>query len=249
MQSMATPVVDGAHRPWARPARPWLVAQTWLDLLFAHWPVATEDLRAAVPAALSLDTHAGSAWIGVVPFLITGSRVRGLPSIPSLTTFPETNVRTYVTVDGKPGVYFLSLDATSRLAVLGARRGYGLPYHLARMSCARDGAWVQYASRRVSPDAPPGELRVRYRAQGEPYAARPGSLEHFLVERYCLYVLDGRGRVRRADIDHPPWSLQAAQAAFELNTLALGLDRAAAPVLHFCSRQDALIWSRERVRT
>jgi len=109
------------------------MAQTWNDLLFAHWPVAPNVLRALVPPELPLDTYDGTAWLAVTPFHMTGIRARGLPPIPGLSRFPELNVRTYVILDGKPGVYFFSLDVTSRMAVWGARTFYRLPYFHAHM--------------------------------------------------------------------------------------------------------------------
>ncbi len=189
--------------------------------------------------------HEGSAWVGVTPFRVSAFRLRGVPHLPGVTAFPELNVRTYTTIDGKPGIWFMSLDAASALAVMGARRTYRLPYFQARMECsARDG-WIEYRSRRVSSDGEPAELTGRYRPTGPEAPAAPGSLEHWLTERYCLFTLDARGDVLRADIHHPPWSLRAAEAAFELNTMAesYGIDLNAPPALtHFASRQDVLIW-------
>lgn len=98
---------DDSHRPWALPNLPWTMKQIWSNLLFAHYPIKFEVLRKLVPEALHLDSYNGMCWIGVVPFRMSGIRLRGLPSIPGTDQFPELNVRTYVTLDGKPGVYFL----------------------------------------------------------------------------------------------------------------------------------------------
>jgi uncharacterized protein YqjF (DUF2071 family) len=229
------------------PDRPWLQAQTWLDLLFAHWPVPSGRLRRAVPEALALDTFDGDAWITVTPFEVSGLRLRRLPPIPRLSRFAETNVRTYVTVDGRPGIYFFSLDAASALAVAAARATYHLPYFRARMAIERAGTEVVYSTARVGGAA---RLRARYRPVGEPQHARPGTLEHFLTERYCLYTVH-RGGVYRAEIDHPPWPLQVAEAEIAQNTMTapagLELPRRK-PLLHFAARQDVLIWSPEAVR-
>ena len=238
-------LAETAHRPWPLPSGPWLMAQTWENLLFAHWRVPAETLRQVVPAAIPIDTFDGSAWIGVTPFRVGALRLRGTPHVPWLTSFPETNVRTYATIDGKPGIYFFSLDAASRAAVVSARRTYRLPYFHARMSITRRDGAIDYRSERVSDDGPPAALRLRYHATGEPAAAAPGSLEHFLTERYCLYTLDESGAVHRGDIHHPPWPLQPAEADWEHNSMARGLGlelRGDEAVLHLAGRQDVLIW-------
>jgi uncharacterized protein len=183
-------LAETEHRPWSLPARPWFMAQSWIELLFAHWRVPREELQGVVPEELPLDTYDGSAWIGVTPFQVGAFRLRGVPHLPGVTAFLETNVRTYTTVGGKPGIYFISLDAASRLAVAGARRTYRLPYFHARMSARRSGGWIEYRSSRASDDGPAADLSLQYRADGAGFEARRGSLEHFLAERYCLYTLD-----------------------------------------------------------
>ena len=213
--------------------------QTWLDLLFAHWPVPVEALAPAVPTALPIDVRDGMAWIGVTPFEVTGLRGRWMPPIPGLSRFAEVNVRTYVTHAGKPGIYFLSLDAASHAAVVAARRGYRLPYFHAAMRIERGGGQVRFESRRC--DGPSAGLGMRY-TPGEPAA---GELARWLTERYCLYTLDDRRRVRRADIRHPPWSLRAAQLTLDHNTMAApyGLElEGEPPLVHYCARQDVMFW-------
>jgi uncharacterized protein YqjF (DUF2071 family) len=171
--------------------------------------------------------------------------MRATPPIPGVSTFPELNVRTYVTLGGKPGIYFLSLDADSRLAVAGARRSHRLPYFRARMSARRIGTQVRYASDRLSTDGPAASFQATYGPDGEACVARPGSLEHWLTERYCLYTLDERRSVLRADIHHPPWKLHPAEADIRVNTMTagLGIDLAGTPLLHLSTRQDTLLWS------
>jgi uncharacterized protein YqjF (DUF2071 family) len=235
-------VTETAHRPWPLPPGSWVQAQTWRDLLFAHWRVDADALRGVVPPELPIDTFDGSAWLAVTPFEVTGLRLRGTWPPPSLSRFPETNVRTYTSVHDKPGIYFFSLDAASRLAVLGARRTYRLPYFHARMSIERSGSEVSYSSRRTTGEA---SLRARYRPVRGPSPPRPGTLEHFLTERYCLYTVDERRCVHRAEIHHPPWPLQRARAELEVNTMAAPLGFELAPeeaLLHFSARQDVVIW-------
>ena len=236
---------ETAHRPWPLPSDPWLMAQTWETLLFAHWPVPPEELRPLLPEAISLDVWEGRAYVSVTPFRVGALRLRGTPHLGGLTAFPELNVRTYTTLDGKPGIWFMSLDAANAFAVAAARRAYRLPYFKADMTIRARGSSLEYRSRRVSRDGEPAELAGHYRPVGPQFTPTPGSLEHWLTERYCLYTLDDQGAVLRADIHHPPWPLTLAEADFELNTMAkpygLELD-SPPPLLHFASRQDVLIW-------
>jgi uncharacterized protein YqjF (DUF2071 family) len=224
------------------------MGQTWENLLFAHWPVPASAVRALVPSALEVDTFDGSAWLGITPFRVDALRLRGLPPAPGVSSFLEVNVRTYVTRDGKPGIWFFSLDAASRLAVEGARRGYRLPYHQARMRAEQRNEWVHYESTRLGSPERPYVFSARYRPRGAVAAARPGSQEEFLAERYCLYALH-EDRLHRAEIHHPPWPLQRAEAVIELNTMAPNVVElpAVPPLLHFAARQDVVIWPLERV--
>jgi uncharacterized protein len=240
--AQARGLAERAHRPWPVPEGPWIQGQTWLDLLFAHWSLPVDALRPAVPSRLPLDTFDDRAWLGITPFEVSGLRLHGTPPVPGLSRFLETNVRTYTTIDGKPGIYFLSLDAASALAVAAARRTYRLPYFRADMGIERAGEEVLYRSRRAAPEA---ALAVRYRPAGGAFRARPGTLEHFLTERYCLYTLDERHRLLRADIHHPPWPLQPAAGELERNTMTApyGIELPGEqPLLHFAARQDVVIW-------
>jgi uncharacterized protein YqjF (DUF2071 family) len=234
-----------ANRPWPLPAEPWLMAQTWRDLLFAHWALPPADVARILPEALGLDTFDGRAWIGITPFEVSGLRPRGGPPAPRLSRFPELNVRTYVSLGGKPGIFFLSLDAASMLAVLGARRAYRLPYFRARMSIDRHSKRIRYESERLSADGEPAGFAAEYAPAGASFQAAPGSLEYFLTERYCLYTIDETGRPLRADIQHPPWPLQPAEATIRINTMPrpwrVGLPDEP-PLLHYARVQRVLIW-------
>jgi uncharacterized protein YqjF (DUF2071 family) len=221
------------------------MAQTWLDLLFAHWPLDPQALRPAVPRQLELDTLDGRAWLGITPFEVRNLRLRPTLPVPRLSSFPEINVRTYVTVDDKPGIYFFSLDAASRLAVEAARRLYRLPYFRAEMKLVRHRDGVDYDTRRRADEsAPPAAFRAAYRGLGDPSPPSPGTLEHWLTERYCLYTLNEHQQVLRAEINHPPWPVQAAEADISLNTM-IGLDLEGDPVVHYAARQDVVFWSLE----
>ena len=237
------------HRPWPLPDRPWLIGQSWLDLLFAHWRVDRESLRRVLPPQLEPDLIDGDAWLGVTSFEVRALRLPLTPPLPFASAFPELNVRSYVTVEGKPGIYFLSLDTTSRLAVMTARRAYRFPYFHARMDLRRRGATIEYRSSRSPSSGPPARLRVVAAPRGEVFNPQPGSLEWLLTERYCAYTLNERKRILRAQIHHRPWELSGATASFVENTMTdpLGFPLEGEPMLHFARRQDAVIWPHEIV--
>lgn len=234
---------ETGHRPFPMPEGPWVVFQSWQNLLFAHWRLPPEQLKALVPSALELDLFDGEAWVSVTPFEIRDFRPRGIPAVPTLSDFPELNLRTYVRAVGKPGIYFFSLDADSALAVVGAKVGFRLPYRSASMSVdaiGNDG--VRFRSEREGGEA---RFRAEYRPSGPASHASAGTLEHFLTERYALFTVLRSGEILQAVIHHRPWPLQPAEAEIEENQLAaaegvpLG-DHA--PLLHFSARQDTLIW-------
>lgn len=234
------------HRPWPLPAGPWVMVQVWHDLLFAHWPIAFESLRRLVPPQLPLDKFDGQCWVGVVPFWMSGVRARGMPAIPSLSCFPELNVRTYVTYGDKPGVYFFSLDAGSRMAVWGARAFYHLPYFYADMKSQNVDGEIEYRSSRRGAQA---EFCGRYGPITRVEQRGLGTLEHWLTERYCLYTVH-REKVYRGEIHHAPWPVQDASAKIDANRMASAAgiilpDKE--PLLHFAKRQDVLIWPLDAV--
>ena len=239
---------ETAHRPWPLPTAPWLMGQTWHDLLFAHWAIPGEVVRPLVPQPLALDQRDEGHWLGVTPFRLGGLHARGLPPLPWFSRFPELNVRTYVRYGGRPGIYFFSLDAARRLAVVAARRAYRLPYFHARMAARRRGTTVAYESTRIDSSGPRAELRASYGPSGRRLPIDDCSLDRWLTERYCLYVVDGRGRVLRGEIHHAPWPLQPAHATIERNTMAaaLGIALGSDPRLHYSARQDVVIWPLQR---
>jgi uncharacterized protein YqjF (DUF2071 family) len=232
------------HRPWPAPHGRWVAAQTWEDLLFAHWPVPLDAVRYHVPHELEIELQDGSAWVGIVPFRLTGLRLRGTVPLPRLSAFLELNVRTYVrAADGKPGVWFFSLDASSPPAVIAARRLFKLPYYDARMSLERSDGWRSYEC--VRRGAVGKVFSGRYRPVGKVFKAKPGSLESFLTERYCLYAAGRRG-LHRAEIHHGPWPLQRAEAELKLTSIA-PFELPGEPLCHFAPHQDALVWPLEPV--
>lgn len=238
------------HHPEAIPPGPWAMVQRWHDLLFAHWRCSISELRALIPQPLSVDTYEGDAWIGVVPFYMSGVRMRATPPLPAVHEFQELNVRTYVTLDGKPGVWFFSLDCESSLAVIGARLAAHLPYFRAAMRMRGDATGVDYNSQRWPFAGPPATFSASYSGCGTEFTAAPGSLEHFLTERYCLYSSDGK-RIWRGDIFHPRWRLQLGRARIDANSMitATGVRTIARdPLFHFSAFQDVRLWWPTRVR-
>lgn len=233
------------HRPWPLPAGRWVMGQTRENVLFAHWRVPAEEIRRHVPDALEVETHDGSAWLGIVASRVTALRARGMLPVPGLSSFLELDVRTYVrAADGKPGIWLLSVDASSGFAVRAGRRGYRLPCFQARMTLDRAGEWRDVECARS------GERgRVfsgRYRVAGEAFQARPGSLESFLAERYCVYAASDAGKLYRAEIHHAPWPLQPTEAEIELTSIA-PLELRGEPLCHASERQDVVVWPPEPV--
>ena len=223
------------------------MSMRWCDLLFAHWRADADILRRWLPAGLELDLFEGHAYVGVVPFRMEGVAPRGLPEIPGLHAFPELNLRTYVTVGGKPGVWFFSLDAGQKLAVRVARGLFHLPYFDARMVVEQVGDRVGFSSVRANRSA---AFKGAYRAVGPTYRSKPGTLESWLTERYCLYAADRAGLIYRGNIAHEPWPLQRAEAEIRVNTLGdqWGIAMEGVPeMLHFVRELTVRAWLLERV--
>ncbi len=214
-------LTETAHRPWPLPAGPWIMSQSWHDLLFAHWPIDASTSAPADSRAHSKSTNfkakPGSASShSACPEFACAPRRR----CPTLSAFPELNVRTYVTHGGKPGVWFFSLDAANAIAVSVARAWFHLPYFNARMRCENRNGWIEYTSERTHRNARESKTAACAIAQPEKSSApQPGTLEHFLTERYCLYAADAKGQISRGEIQHAPWPLQQAQAEFRENTM------------------------------
>jgi uncharacterized protein len=230
-----------AHRPWPIPETPWVLFMRWHDLLFAHWPVSIDLIRPLIPDVLEIDIFDGFCWIGVVPFCMSGVRPRYVP-IP--LTFPELNVRTYVKMKGRSGVWFFSLDAASWLSVRAARC-LGLPYYDAQMTVQWDGDVVEYESMRNHKNAPPAEFCAKYRPTSPVYYSAPGTLDYWLTERYALYGALKPDRIVYGEIHHLPWALQRAEVELRRNTMteALGLHlRDTKPICHFARYQEVVAW-------
>lgn len=225
--------------------RPWVVRQQCRDVLFAHWPTPAGALQRLLPRGIDLDSFEGEAWISVVAFRMTGLTTRWLPAIPGVSPFVQLNVRTYVRVGGRPGVYFFSLDADSRIVVAVARAWFHLPYYRARMSVSSGSGTTHYASRRCEPGMPPAEFGAACRAAGPEFRPRPGTLDHWLTERYRLYAGDRAGRIRLGEIGHQPWVLRAVEAEIASNTMmppGVAVPTAL-PRLQLAAEADIVAWA------
>lgn len=201
--------------------------QRWSNLLFAHWRVPVELLRPLIPRDLEIDTFEGDAWLGLVPFHMSGVRPAWVPALPFVSNFHETNIRTYVHFRGcEPGVWFLSLDAACRIAVEVARWKWHLNYFRSEMELVRDGDNVRYGGRRIdgrSPRRAEVDISATIGEAVNPnpgVSVEPGSLEHFLVERYVLYADDHHGRLLRGKVHHLPYPLRSAEIVSCRQTLA-----------------------------
>ena len=221
----------------------------WHDLLFAHWAFRPAEIDQLLPAGVCSDTFDGRAWIGVVPFRMTDVAPRWVPAIPGMSSFPELNVRTYVSIDGKPGVWFFSLDATNRIAVRIARTAFHLPYMDATISITGDDAWYDYDSCRTHRNEPNAQFHGRYRPTGDTFFAQPGTLEYWLTARYCLYTMDKQKNILRGEIDHPPWPLQPAELEIADNSMlaSVGLASDDRPHLLFSKEIAVRAWLNSRV--
>lgn len=235
---------DNAHRPWPLPKGPWVMEQGWYNLLFAHWRVPGAELRALVPPQLELDTFDGDTWLSITPLFIR-MRPRFAFATGRLWYFPELNCRTYVTHKGRGGIFFFSLDARSGLAVVGARAFYRLPYFHANMNLTETSHGYRFVSeRKVGSTSRRAIFAAEYDPVSPPQFPEPGTLEHFLTERYCLYAV-AAGRVWSADIHHARWPLQQVRGEIFRNNVAAaaGLTLSGPPeVTHYSGVQEVLIW-------
>lgn len=263
MQSAKLKIMTSSLHP-SPPSSPALMRMQWHDLAFLHWPVAPELLQQYLPDGLELDTFGGQAYLGVVPFEMRGVGAKNLPEVPLTNQFLELNLRTYVHPKGRPhdrpGVWFFSLDASSALAVRGARTLFHLPYFDAAMrsSWYMDG-WLEYRSTRLGKtrlikdarkSGSSADFHALYRPSGFPFRSTVGSLEHWLTERYCLYSADRKDQIYRGEILHRPWWLQQGEVKIIENTVGLqvGLElKTAPPLVHFVRSLEVLAWGLERI--
>jgi uncharacterized protein YqjF (DUF2071 family) len=225
--------------------RTWIMTQKWDNLLFAHWPVSVQSLRPFIPEMLELDTYDGYAWIGVIAFEMSRIRLRCLPDIPFTAPFPEINVRTYVKANKRPGVFFMTLDASNPFIIQAARIWYRLPYYRASMFITRDDQQVEFQSDRIGAGVSAATFRGRYRPASSLFVAKEGTIEHWLMERYVFYCQCRYTRqVYTGEIAHEPWLLQHAETDIEQNTMThpFHIELPKTPTLsHYSSGTQAFI--------
>ena len=246
-----------SHKPRPLPPGRWLMRQRWNDLLFAHWQVPASSIAPLLPEGLEVDTFQASAWLGAMPFWMDRIKVRGVPPIPGARSFPDLILRTYVREErtGTPGGYSLSLDSSNLLAVAAGRAFFHLPYHLAEMRIEQrtEREFAFYSRRRFA--SRPVLFKARYRGLGPSRKLaeiQSGTLEHFLMERSCLFSSNRFGQPIRANLHQASWSLEEAQAEIELNDLAAAMgiklpDQE--PVLHYSRRLAVYVWPAKLVRS
>lgn len=226
-----------------------IMRQNWGKLLFMHWPIDAALLRPLVPRRLTIDTFDGTAWISVTPFTMWGVRPTFVPPVPGLSQLHELNVRTYVHLDGVPGVWFHSLDANLAPAVWAARRFFYLPYFKARMSLSQHARTIDYHSERTHRDAPPAAFQATWTIGDALTQSLPGSHAFFLTERYCLYAARGE-RLYRSRIFHQAWPLRRAELSAYRSTMieSHGLPAPrTGPLLHYSEALEVDIWPLVRV--
>ena len=243
-------VMDSSHVPFNFPTRPYALSQEWRNLTFIHWKVDEELLRKHIPKELEIDKYNGGCYVGLVPFVMKNVRPKGLFSVPGISTFGEFNVRTYVTKDGIPGVYFLTLEANSLITCMFAPRAYGLPYRYANSKLKHDGNNITWTSKRK---------KNSYKVSGKTTYSEnvvdfeKASLEYFLFERYSLYVMKNNS-LRRAYTLHKPWQVVEAKVQISDNQLTdsfdLGINSSLnPPIIHYSDGVKVKTWSVELSET
>ncbi|WP_051681372.1 YqjF family protein [Virgibacillus alimentarius] len=236
------------HREFPTPKLPWVMTQKWEHVLFIHWPVPKKILREHVPSILDIDTYDGKAWIGVLPFEVSDVRIRGLPRIPFYNSLLEVNVRTYVKYNGISGTYFFSLDANKLAIVLGARM-LTLPYKNAAIKIKKS-SHIEFLCKRRELKINPAIFQASYKPLTKSYSnAIPGTLAHWLIERYRLWTVKGK-TLYQGDIHHKPWSLSPVTAEIKRHTLINFLSESSCsspPVVHYSLAQRALIWPLRKI--
>jgi uncharacterized protein YqjF (DUF2071 family) len=243
--SVSTLLQTTAHRSWPLPAGPWRYYQEWNDVLFLHWAVDADLVRDLIPASLELETFNGKAWISIVAFTMQKIRPRYLPFFKPVSDFHEINVRTYVTRDGKPGVYFINIEAQKTLSVLLSRSLSGLPYEKSLIKRSRVGATHTYSSVNAAKGF---KLHAVYEVPDQAYERT--ALDHFLAERYCLYVVH-QGRMVRYHTHHLEWGLQHVNIKhldlqYKLGNLEM--NKELPPLLaHYSKGVQVVAWGKERV--
>lgn len=237
---------DRGHRPWALPACPWAAALALEDLTLLHWPADPKRIGRALPGGLAVDTYDGRAWLGLVLFRVQRVRTRIGRAPQILSSYMQACARTYVTCADKPGLYFLGLHADCTTVIRAAQAALGMNIHhtQARLD-KKQGPWLGYRFDHATDDAEPVTLDLSCRPLGVPDRASAGSLEHFLLERYCVYLADKAGTLRRGEFHHLPWRTQPAEATIRhlcpIPCLDVS-DTASPPLVSFAPKLELALW-------
>ncbi|EKN71035.1 hypothetical protein BABA_02632 [Neobacillus bataviensis LMG 21833] len=241
---------DSGHRSWPLPSKYWIIRQSWRNLLFLHWPIPLEKLRPHIPSSLQIDTFNSYAWVGVILFVIEGIYPRGISSVSLTSKFPEVNVRTYVTYDGKPGIYFLSIDVENWASLRIAKRWYRLPYHSAQISFRKEGQAFHMHSIRKGNANTPISFKGKYVPVAKVYFPKEGTLDHWLTERYCLYSSNNGVNIYCGEINHRSWPLQNVETEIYHNTLFTPYQFELSdekPIVHFSKGLDTIFWNIKKI--
>lgn len=243
--TLQTLLADVAHRPWPLPQVQWRYYQEWNRLLFMHWKVDTAVLEPLIPAGTTLDTFEGKAWLSIVPFSMQKIRLKHLPAFKPVSDFHEINVRTYVTKDGKPGVFFLNIEAEKKLSAWLSRRLSGLPYEKASISRKQENGLQLFASSNKSKQY---HLDIGYEIGDIRKNKTP--LDIFLTERYCVYA-PLKGELYRYNVHHVAWPLHEVKIqSLDLRYLAgnLMLTAGTPPTLaHYSEGVQVVAWDKEKI--
>jgi len=227
-----------------RPSGQPVMHQKWGKLLFMHWRIDADLLRPLIPAGLEIDKFDGSAWIAIVPFTMWDIRAFPpyVPTLPGLNAMHELNVRTYVHLNGTPGVWFFSLDCNNTAAVLGARNFYYLPYYNAEIVLEQRNSIISYSLKRT--DEPVATFEATWNIGVPLPTSKEDSLEFFLTERFCLFS-EHKGNLYQSRIHHQSWPLQTATLVGHSSKMieVLNLPEPSdVPLLHYAEAIAVDIW-------
>jgi uncharacterized protein YqjF (DUF2071 family) len=225
------------------PYEKWIMKQSWKNVFFIHLPVSAPSLRPHIPSCLDLDVYEGEPWISLVLFTIEGIYLKGIP-FSVVSAFPEINVRTYISYNKRPGVFFLSLDAKHWATYTIAKKWYHLPYYESQISVKQTNQFTSYNSIRKDRKVVPAEFKGTLKSLSETFYSKQNSLEYWLTERYYLYSSNQGKDAFRAKIHHEPWQLQEAKAEINANTLISSMNILPLnedPIVHFSTGTNVLI--------
>lgn len=227
---------------------PWVGQQEWRDILFMHWPVPYEILKPYVPAPFKLETYNRQAWVSVILLQAKNSRLRGMPTMMSYPSFLQMNVRTYINFDGEPGIYFFSVDANHKLTVTTAKGLLKLPYELAEMEMKRDKDHIMFKSKRKKVNQIVPSITANYRPSLQRIAHQRGTLSHWLTERYCFWLINGK-RVMKGPLSHLPWELYDVTLDLNMTDMIPFLSdryKQENPLVHYAKSVNAYLYPFEQ---